>query len=123
MDCSCSIKTDTDGDGPSLYSEKIVTARKEHKCIECNQVILIGEKYEKVDGCWDGSWSHFKTCEDCLSMIEIFFYSRPCFGDLWEEFYNEFSYLNTVVPEDCFSALTPGARAKVCKMIEDNWEE
>lgn len=123
MECSCSISVSNEGERPGIYSETMQKACKEHKCTECRRKILPGETYQRVDGLWDGNWDHFKTCGDCMSMIEIFFDARPCFGDLWEEFYGEFNYLNAVVPEKCLSALTPGARAKVCEMIEENWED
>jgi len=123
MECSCVIDTHDDGERPAKYSEITRKAIKKHKCTECGREILPGETYQRVDGLWDGSFSHFKTCEYCLSMIEVFFESRPCFGHMWDEFYNEFNYLNTVVPEKCLAALTPVARAKVCEMIEANWED
>ena len=124
MECSCTISISyPDAERPAIFEEVMIKARKAHKCSECKRVIFSGERYERIGGLWDGQWDHFKICTDCLSVIEVFFTHRPCYGDLWEAFYNEFSYRNTIVPESCLSAVTPGARARICKMIEDNWWE
>jgi hypothetical protein len=52
-------------DKPSVYSNQLRTARKEHICIECRRPIKPGERYHLFKGCWDGSWSRYKTCEAC----------------------------------------------------------
>lgn len=44
------------------------TARKEHTCYECGRAIRPGVRYELVKGCWDGSWSTFKTCLPCRDL-------------------------------------------------------
>lgn len=61
MKCVCNDM----GDVPEFATEKIVVARKTHKCCECNEMILPGQKYEKVNGKWDGQFSTFKTCITC----------------------------------------------------------
>lgn len=58
------------GDGPSVFDEKTVKAKKAHKCSECRGAILPGEAYLKTWGIWDGEASTFKRCADCSSLIE-----------------------------------------------------
>lgn len=56
-------------------------ARDCHQCVECDSTINVGEKYELVEGLWDGEWQRFKTCKTCSSVrqeldkrgIEVFF--------------------------------------------------
>lgn len=50
-------------DGPDFYTEKLVTARKEHKCCETGKVIQKGEKYWRCVGKWDGQMSVFRQCQ------------------------------------------------------------
>ena len=54
-----------DAEMPSVYSDTMRTARKEHKCCECHLKIRKGDKYHHAKGCWDGVWQEFKTCESC----------------------------------------------------------
>jgi hypothetical protein len=49
-------------------TEELPRARKEHRCTECYRTIHIGENYELTKGCWDGSWSQFRTCMHCVSV-------------------------------------------------------
>lgn len=57
-----------DGTAPAIYEADIVKARKSWRCCECLDLIAIGEKYERVNGLWEGHWSRFETCMDCVSM-------------------------------------------------------
>jgi len=121
MECSCTIDNLHDG-GPDCYKEKIVTARKKHSCYECFKGILPGEKYEYTSGIWEGSPAVYKTCLDCKSIRDIFFDSFT-YTEVWSDFQDEFEYSNTNIPESCIAALTPGARARVCGLIENGWVE
>jgi hypothetical protein len=56
---------------PALYRSKLVKTRKKHKCVECNEHIAIGEKAEKVDAIYDGSFQTFYTCLQCQEIIEF----------------------------------------------------
>jgi len=75
---------------PTAYSESKPKARKSHRCCECRGTISPGECYQVFNGCWDGRWDVFKTCEDCNKLrIEIHAYSRNhdegiVFGKLYE---------------------------------------
>ena len=119
MECSCEISIDHDG-GPSCCKELIRTARKQHGCCECYRDILPGEQYEYISGIWDGHPESYKTCLDCQSLRKVFFDSWQ-YTTIWDDFYE--SYRGADVPETCVAALTPAARARVCKMIELDWED
>ena len=49
FECDCSVDVDDDC-AYRVCTEKIVTARKEYKCIECRDPIKIGSKYEYFKG-------------------------------------------------------------------------
>jgi hypothetical protein len=52
-------------DFPSVFSEKVRKAHRQHKCCECQGIIKMGENYHLDKGCWDGKWAEFKTCMEC----------------------------------------------------------
>jgi len=121
MECSCKVEIYPDGDdGPSLFKSEMITAKKAHKCTECRNQINSGEKYEKVDGVWDGSWDHFKTCQDCLSLRDEFFIAGYTFGWLWDDFFED---MCRDIPESCISNLTGTARDRVCDYVEKHWRQ
>ena len=54
---------------PDLHRELWPKARKRHKCCECRKTIQPGEKYQLIEGLWDGDcWDRFKTCAECAEM-------------------------------------------------------
>lgn len=63
LSCECDYS-----DGPSVFREKIVKARKEHKCSECGGPINKGDEYEYTFGVWDGDAMSFHTCEKCSDL-------------------------------------------------------
>lgn len=77
----------TDYESPSVAGCKDVVARKTHRCCECGEAINPGDTYERVRGCWDGSWSEFKTCAICAriraDMCDCWEYGT-LWDDLWE---------------------------------------
>lgn len=54
-----------DCEAPSVYSEQLVSARKEHSCTECGHPIFVGEEYQRINGLWDGEWGTYATCQCC----------------------------------------------------------
>lgn len=61
--CSCNFDYDEIAE---LHREKVVTARKEHKCLECDEMIKVGEKYHyyfQVLG--GGDWWQGHVCVPC----------------------------------------------------------
>lgn len=119
MECSCTTSIDH-GCGPSCCNEKIRTAKKQHSCYECGNLINRGDKYEYTSGIWDGDPRSYKTCLDCKSLRDVFFRSW-IYTQIWDDFRESFDLDS--IPEKCLAALTPGARARVCEMIEACWED
>lgn len=84
MECIIDVDIDTYG-APEFINQKIIKARKEHKCSECHAIIPVNDDYELVRGKWDGEWERFKTCKVCLEIRnELFcsYYLGSIFEDL-----------------------------------------
>lgn len=58
-----------DGDSPEVFEEREIVARAEHACGECGETIARGERYERVKGLWDGSWSTLAFVRAAPAMI------------------------------------------------------
>ena len=57
-------------DGPSACHETWRTARKEHDCYACGEVIRRGDRYHFTSGIWDGYPGSFKHCARCWKMFQ-----------------------------------------------------
>ena len=77
---------------PSVSSCVTRKARKEHECCECRQTIEKGQFYEVVTGCWDGVWSEFKTCSDCVAIL------KECMAEV-DDHYHQFGRLRDLVSD------------------------
>lgn len=121
MECSCNFSATADGYS-AILSDKVRTARKTHRCRECNRPIQPGEKYRVEKTLFDGSVGTVKTCMDCNSirthLCEYYYY-----GEVRELVRNSVADMGGEVPERCISPLTPIAREWVCGLIEEEWEE
>ena len=53
-----------------FHSSVIRKARKRHKCGECNRLIELAERYERVVGKWDGNIDTYLTCLYCVAARE-----------------------------------------------------
>jgi len=85
ISCDCSVDVDC---GPELHNAEIRTARKEHKCCECYELISPGDKYEYVHGLWECDWRTYKTCFTCMTIRNDYCPWGWIYGDLrshlWE---------------------------------------
>jgi hypothetical protein len=75
----------TGGEAPSCATEVERTARKRHRCCECNQIIHAGERYSYISGIWEGKASSFKTCRLCGLMREVIQHIEADEGCDWSE--------------------------------------
>jgi len=123
MNCSCVYVGFDTYDTPEFHKAIIRKAIKEHKCCECNRIISIGEKYENVSGSWDGHFSTYKTCEDCLSIRNELFCEGWFYEQIFEYLHEYLNECNGEVPAECLLSLTPNAMTKVCGMIDEIWED
>lgn len=80
--CGCD-----DMDGPSVFREKTVKARKLYKCYECGTKINPGELCDYIFGVWEGDVSSFYTCEKCVDLRDSLSALGFCmnFGSLIED--------------------------------------
>lgn len=122
MGCSCSISTGCYDFGPEVYKEKVVKARKTHRCCECRRDIVKGEKYNLTTGKWDGEFSAYKVCSDCQSVIDQFF-DKWTTGHIWEDLQEMIAEQDGDINQACVAKLTPRARGMVCDMIERIWQD
>lgn len=84
MNCAC-VYTSGDGDLPEFCSTEIVKARKAHRCVECRDVIAIGQRHERTSGKWDGEINSFRTCLLCVEIRAAFMCEGWTYGLLWED--------------------------------------
>lgn len=106
------------GDGPSVYREAEVVARKEHPCVECNAPILKGEKHLRYSGCWDGSWGggrqHLLCRDACVWIRDVLNEECIPFGALFE-WWEEHRYPGAL--EEAW-----GAKPEEMPRLEANWK-
>ena len=121
MKCSC-ICVDS-SDGPEAFKSVDPVAHKEHTCCECKRTILIGEKYRKESGIWEGRPNRYKTCPDCLSVRNEFFCEGYMYQEMWEYVEEYLREANGMFSTDCIMALTPPARDKVFKILDEIYLE
>jgi len=53
-----------------FYNEKIIKARKKHKCYHCRNIIEIGEEYIKIASVYQGDFSTYKSHKLCQDLLE-----------------------------------------------------
>ena len=115
MGCACSCDY-YEGESAEFYREKIVKARKKHKCHECYQPILPGEEYETVTGMWDGRIYTHKTCSACVEIR-----NKLCDCWLFENVWEQIRELDDIDVSD-MDGLSMTAINKMQKMYFD-WKE
>ena len=86
--CSCDWEGGCSSD---FWVPWIVKARKVHRCCECREAILPGEKYERIGGKSDGEMFTVKTCLPCAGIRRDFV---PClwFGDLRDDMWKLYGF-------------------------------
>lgn len=84
MECSCNIDL-YDSEPLKFWSLVIRKANKEHKCIECGEVIPKGAYYERYSSLsYDGIWCTDKTCRTCARIRDSYFKNGFIIGSLRE---------------------------------------
>lgn len=121
VECSC-VYVENDGDVCAFERHKIVKAKKAHKCSECGTSISAGEKYEYSAGKWDGEIFVNKTCQTCLDIRKVIFCNGFCYGAIMVDLREHIIEMDCDISENFLSEMSPAARERVCKIIEDCWE-
>jgi len=73
IDCYC------DYESPDVYSSRMVKARKEYRCYECDKKIAVGETHEYAFGVHDGYSYQPRTCSHCVGIRRFVSINIPCF--------------------------------------------
>lgn len=83
LDCYC------DYDPPSVYSSRMVRARKRYHCYECHSAINVGDRHEYAFGAYDGYTYQPRTCAHCVAIRQFVTNNIPCWcwahGDMLSE--------------------------------------
>jgi hypothetical protein len=72
-----------DAEPCEFTSQRIVKARKPHKCTECVRAIEPGEHYENTAYRFEGGFFVNKTCQHCLVARQWLLHE--CHGFVWSE--------------------------------------
>lgn len=67
----------------SLYKEKRLKARKEHKCDACGEVVSVGHYYFRITMIFDGQASAVKRCLRCQALHKHLRKKEP--GEMWPD--------------------------------------
>ena len=120
MNCACAVSCDMENEGSAWGVREVKKARKTHKCYECRGIISAGSSYFYHTIFGEGTISNFKVCPDCQSVIRQFFDNGWMFGSVWDSL-GEYLWGNwrEDLPSSCICKLPPGARNKVCDLLED----
>lgn len=73
MSCYCDFDSTW-----TLFKEKTVTARKAHRCYECQRVIQPGERYQSAFGIGDGDTYNMRICAQCQALRDYVEKNVPC---------------------------------------------
>jgi len=125
---ACNIDIDIDFESTQIIKKKIVVAKKNHKCDECNYKIEPGEKYEYIFGKSDDGIFENTTCRSCIEIRDLFF-SNYTYGIIWDDIFDyiiENAWNEEKLSEDCISKLNKRAKGKICDYIQecwDNWDD
>lgn len=100
---------------PTVSTTFSFTARKQHKCCECNRTISPGEKYLSTKNLYEGHWDTFRTCSHCA--VAQRWLAENCGGWVFEQVGEEIEE-----HADEYPALAPGLLA-VADGIKRRWTD
>jgi hypothetical protein len=113
---TCFIEGYEDYYDSALLRESTPRAIKQHKCGECQDPILPGERYELTEGLWDGHFDRIKTCLACAEVRGKWMCSWE-YGNIWD------AILEEEINLGCLETLSVTGRDKVIEMFDRNWRE
>lgn len=85
MDCGVCVGAEDFDGSAEFQSLEICTARKEHRCEECREIIPARTKYERIAGKFDGDFYTVKTCLICSEIRAAFTCGALNYGEFWQE--------------------------------------
>jgi len=119
--CAC-IYVDMD-DPVRMLREGEVTARKNHRCMECGVRIKKGTRYWFDNYFHEETITYHKMCLDCKSLRDVFFCDGYIFTEQIERLREHIECMEGRVFCDGVADLTPGAKDKLFAMVEAYWAE
>ena len=120
MECACTVPAyiTERAELISIYTPK---SFKHSLCSECENVIKIGVEYRKEIYKHNDSIYVHKTCEDCLSVREVFFSNGWYYGGIWSQMAEFIVNTNGNLSVSCLLDLTKKAQDRILDMIEEHW--
>lgn len=105
-----------------FYTDKIVTARRAHRCVECSQRINVGQRYERASGRYDGDFFSDATCLLCADVRKSFVCGSWVLGLLWESVEEElFPRWRDEGPFECMAKLQTQEARDYCLTRYEEW--
>ena len=68
---------DFGGQSNQIFTDKMVTSRKEHDCSCCGKLILCGDRYRYMHGRFDGKLMGHKFRIACLGLMSLYVGNLP----------------------------------------------
>ncbi len=102
-----------------MLHQKTVKARKDYKCYECRQPIVVGQSYEDFYGKFADAACQYRTCLLCVEIRTFFSCDGTwIWGSVWEDLQEGlFADFHTgcleVQPDDDKEPLSAAAKQKV----------
>ena len=123
MSCA-DICIDMDYDNDNVFfSERMVTARKEHKCCECGAAIHCGQIFEYAKGKNDAFWTA-KTCAECAEIRKAMVCGTWVYGMLFEEIRaSVFPEWKQSSPIDCLAKIDSLAARNKLREAYADWDK
>ena len=105
-----------DGDCAEFFHAEVRTARKMHRCSECDKAINKGEKYQRCIGKNDGEFWDFITCLLCAEIRKVFTCGEgeELGGMLWERMH-DYAFPGLKMSSPCFQELSIAAKTEVLR--------
>lgn len=123
MSCAEICLTYSDCEASEFNAERMMVARKLHRCCECHQSIEPGNEYERAVGKSDGSFFSLATCAPCAEIRKAFACGAWTYGELWQVVREQlFPAWDQVGPYDCLAQLTTEAARDECRRRYAQWQ-
>lgn len=107
----CPLQSNDEGDvSPSSIS--VIAARKPHRCVECDEIIPPGTRYERYACFWEGRAEAYKTCLSCVEIRNHFACNGWLFGCVWGDLESSF-FPDMRAGGPCMEGLSPAAKQRL----------
>lgn len=96
------------------WNQVDVRTRKDHKCVECRDLIPKGTVCERVSGHFDGAWFADHTCAACADIRSMYSCGEtpPAIGEMWEA-WREGGFDDLRMAGECWDELSAPAKEKL----------